>query len=49
MITLRHASTRHEIRVDAESLDFWKAAGYREVDQKPRKTAAKKAAAKSSK
>lgn len=42
MISLTHRATGHEIKVDDESADFWKAAGYRE----PAKPAAKKAATK---
>lgn len=45
MISLKHPVTGHEIKVDGESADFWKAAGYRE----PAKPTAKKAAAKSKK
>lgn len=40
---LKHVVTGHEITSDPESLDFWKAAGYRPVDQEP---AAKKAPSK---
>jgi hypothetical protein len=30
VITLRHAATGHEIRTSQESVEFWRAAGYRE-------------------
>jgi len=49
VISLSNPATGHEIKVDEASLDFWKAAGYREVEQKPaRKAAARKAAARKS-
>ena len=53
MTELTHRATGHQIKVDDESVEFWKAAGYREadgaVDKKPasRRTT-KRAAAKSS-
>ena len=34
MIALTHPATGHQIKVDDESADFWKAAGYREAEQK---------------
>lgn len=46
MIGLTHPVSGHEIKVDGSSVEFWKAAGYREP-AKP-KAAAKKAAAKKS-
>ena len=51
MIGLTHPVTGHEIKVDDESAEFWKGAGYREPEQKKpaRKAATKKAAAKSDK
>jgi len=50
VISLGHPVTGHEIKVDEASVEFWKAAGYREP-AKPtaKKAAAKKAAAKSDK
>lgn len=44
MISLTNPVTGHEVRTDKESADFWKAAGYREPEQKKpaRKTASKK-------
>ena len=44
MIVLKHPVTGHEVRTDKESVEFWKAAGYREPEQKKsaRKTASKK-------
>lgn len=45
MIVLKNPVTGHEVRTDGESVEFWKAAGYREP-AKPK--AAKKAAAKKS-
>ena len=46
MIALTHRATGHQINVDDESAEFWKAAGYRE--DKPAAKATKKAAAKKS-
>ena len=47
MISLTHPATGHQISVDEESADFWKAAGYRETEQK--KAPAKKATSSKSK
>ena len=47
MIALTHPVTGHQIQVDDESADFWKAAGYRETEQK--KAPAKKSASSKSK
>lgn len=51
MSTLNHPVTGHEVRTDSESADFWKAAGYRDADEKKpaRKAASKKTAPKSDK
>jgi hypothetical protein len=43
VISLKHPATGHEVKTDAASAEFWKAAGYRE----PAKTAAKRTAKKS--
>jgi hypothetical protein len=41
--SLRHPATKHELKTDEASVEFWKSAGYVEV-----KAPAKKAAAKPS-
>lgn len=48
---LTHPATGHQINVDDESADFWKAAGYRDDQSStPKKAPAKKAtSSKSSK
>lgn len=49
MTKLTHPATGHQINVDDESADFWKAAGYRaDKESTPTKTPAKKAAPKKS-
>jgi hypothetical protein len=48
VIALTHRATGHQIKVDDESADFWKAAGYRE-DQAEKKAPAKKATSSKSK
>lgn len=48
MTALTHPATGHQINVDDESTDFWKAAGYREDQKSTPKTPAKKAAPKKS-
>lgn len=47
MTALTHSVTGHQITTDDESVEFWKAAGYRVVEQSS-KAPAKKAAAKKS-
>ena len=50
MIRLSNPATGHEIKVDEASAEFWRAAGYRETEQKPAKKAtAKRASASKSK
>jgi hypothetical protein len=46
VISLKHPVTGHEISVDKESTDFWKAAGYREsaASASPRKATTRKSA-----
>lgn len=49
MIELTHPATGHQINTDEESVEFWKAAGYRQVEQKKapaKKTASKKTSSK---
>ncbi len=49
MSKLTNPATGHEINVDDESADFWKAAGYRaDRASAPKKAAPKKAAPKKS-
>lgn len=49
MTRLTNPATGHQINVDEESADFWKAAGYRAVEEStPKKAPAKKAASKKS-
>ena len=45
MTKLTHPATGHQINVDEESSDFWKAAGYRADQQSAPKAPAKKVAA----
>jgi hypothetical protein len=47
--SLRHPSTKHELKTDAESVEFWKSAGYVEVKEPAKKAAAKKSAPKNDK
>lgn len=46
MTALTHSVTGHQISTDAESVEFWEAAGYRVVEEP--KAPAKKAAVKKS-
>lgn len=48
MTALTHPATGHQINVDDESADFWKAAGYRADEKSTPKAPAKKAASKKS-
>lgn len=41
MTTLRHPATRHELKTDDRSVEFWKAAGYEEIPAPAKKAAAK--------
>lgn len=43
MTALRNPATGHEINADKDSLEFWKAAGYREAASTAKKAPAKKA------
>ena len=47
MTALTNPVTGHQIKADKDSVDFWKAAGYRETEQK--KAPAKKSASSKSK
>lgn len=44
MTKLTHPATGHQINVDDESSDYWKAAGYRGIEKSSPATPAKKAA-----
>jgi hypothetical protein len=47
VIRLSNPATGHEIKVDDESAEFWRAAGYHKAEQKPAKKAtAKRASAR---
>jgi hypothetical protein len=37
--SLRNPATRHELKTNAESVEFWKAAGYEEVKEPAKKAA----------
>jgi hypothetical protein len=48
-VILKNPVTGHEVRTDEASADFWKAAGYRSLEQEPKpKAAPRKRAAKKS-
>lgn len=50
MTHLTHPATGHQINVDEESTDFWKAAGFQPVEPKstPKKASPARAASKKS-